>query len=151
MPAVLTLSMSDSGLVGGREQINKGSPEIVVHQFTDPAFPFLAGFIGLNDICGRKMPSNQKKIRDIERMIKKFGSSPELLAKLEEAKHGKEDVQLKERMRKNSTKYHMVRFLERKKVTRLVRSLDNKLKNDPDNTKLKKNRDKLLNDLAYIM
>lgn len=97
------------------------------------------------------MPSNQKKIRDIERMIKKFGSSPELLAKLEEAKHGKEDVQLKERMRKNSTKYHMVRFLERKKVTRLVRSLDNKLKNEPDNTKLKKNRDRLLNDLAYIM
>lgn len=97
------------------------------------------------------MPSNQKKIRDIERMIKRFGESPELLAKLNEAKHGKEEVQLKEKMRKNATKYHMVRFLERKKVTRKIRSIESKLKSEGDSPKLQKTRDSLMDDLAYIM
>lgn len=99
------------------------------------------------------MSSNQKKIRDVERMIKKYGSSPELLAKLEDAKLGKDRVQVKERTRKNATKYHMVRFLERKKVTRKVRSIETKLKKaDADDTvDLNKKRDNLLNDLAYIM
>jgi hypothetical protein len=97
------------------------------------------------------MPSNLKKIRDIERAIKKFGSTPELLAKLEEAKHGKVEVQLKEKMRKNSTKYHMVRFLERKKVTRMIRSIESKIKCEGESAKLTRSRDKLMDDLAYIM
>jgi hypothetical protein len=97
------------------------------------------------------MPSNLKKIRDIERAIKKFGSTPELLTKLEEAKHGKVEVQLKEKMRKNSTKYHMVRFLERKKVTRMIRSIESKIKSEGESAKLTRSRDKLMDDLAYIM
>jgi hypothetical protein len=100
------------------------------------------------------MPSNLKKIRDIERMMKKFGETPELLAKLAQAKQGKEKVQLNEKMRKNSTKYHMVKFLERKKVTRMVRSVDSQIKNASDadaKAKLVKNKDRLLSDLAYIM
>jgi hypothetical protein len=97
------------------------------------------------------MPSNLKKIRDIERAIKKFGSTPELQAKLEEAKHGKVEVQLKEKMRKNSTKYHMVRFLERKKVTRMISSIESKIKSEGESAKLTHSRDKLMDDLAYIM
>jgi hypothetical protein len=100
------------------------------------------------------MPSNLKKIRDIERMMKKFGETPELQAKLAQAKQGKEKVKLNEKMKKNSTKYHMVKFLERKKVTRLVRSVESKIKQEGDaaaKAKLEKNRDRLLNDLAYIM
>lgn len=99
------------------------------------------------------MSSNLKKIRDFERMIKRFGSSPELEAKLADAKQGKVLVTKKERTRKNSTKYHMVRFLERKKVTRKVRSLESKLKSASaaESVDLNKQRDSLLNDLAYIM
>lgn len=84
-------------------------------------------------------------------MIKRFGSSADLLAKLEEAKHGKVEVQVKEKMRKNATKYHMVRFLERKKVTRMIRSTESKLKKEGETAKLNQTRDKLMNDLAYVM
>lgn len=101
------------------------------------------------------MSSNLKKVRDIERMIKKFGASPEALAKLEEAKHGKEQSQKREKMKKNSTKYHMVKFLERKKLTRIIRALEGKLKNVEENSaeaaELNKRRDKNMNDLAYVM
>jgi len=100
------------------------------------------------------MPSNQKKVRDIERAIKKFGSTPELLAKLEEAKHGKEEVLLNEKRRKNATKYHMVKFLERKKMTRMIRSTESKLKQATDEeakNRLSKLRDRQMNDLAYVM
>ena len=100
------------------------------------------------------MSSNQKRIRDLERMMKKFGNTPDLLAKLEAAKQSKGEVQVKEKMRKNSTKYHMVKFLERKKMTRSIRSVESKIKKEEDAGELavlNKKRDKLLEDLAYIM
>lgn len=100
------------------------------------------------------MSSNQKRIRDLERMMKKFGNTPDLLAKLEAAKQSKGDVQVKEKMRKNSTKYHMVKFLERKKMTRSIRSVESKIKKEEDAAELavlNKKRDKLMEDLAYIM
>ena len=101
------------------------------------------------------MSSNQKKIRDVERMMKKFGNTPDLMAKLEAAKQSKGEVQVKEKMRKNSTKYHMVKFLERKKVTRMVRSVETKIKKEEEGSTeleaLNMKRDSLLNDLAYIM
>ena len=86
--------------------------------------------------------------------MKKFGNTPDLLAKLEAAKQSKGEVQVKEKMRKNSTKYHMVKFLERKKMTRSIRSVESKIKKEEDPSELaalNKKRDKLLEDLAYIM
>ena len=86
--------------------------------------------------------------------MKKFGNTPDLLAKLEAAKQSKGDVQAKEKMRKNSTKYHMVKFLERKKMTRSIRSVESKIKKEEDAAELavlNKKRDKLMEDLAYIM
>lgn len=86
--------------------------------------------------------------------MKKFGNTPDLLAKLEAAKQSKGDVQVKEKMRKNSTKYHMVKFLERKKMTRSIRSVESKIKKEEDAAELavlNKKRDKLMEDLAYIM
>ncbi len=100
------------------------------------------------------MSSNQKRIRDVERMIKRFGNTPDLVAKLEAAKQSKGEVQVKEKMRKNSTKYHMVKFMERKKTTRSIRSVETKIKNEEDPAKLStlnKKRDELMDDLAYIM
>eukprot|EP01032_Pedospumella_encystans_P017130 gene17130-19529_t len=87
-------------------------------------------------------------------MIKRFGNTPDLVAKLEAAKQSKGEVQVKEKMRKNSTKYHMVKFMERKKMTRSIRSVETKIKNEEDPAKLStlnKKRDELMDDLAYIM
>lgn len=99
------------------------------------------------------MSSNQKKIRDIERQMKKFGpDNAELKKRLDDLKAVKEGVQVKEKLRKNSVKYHMVKFVERKKVTRAIRSIDSKLeKNDPDSDNLKNKKRQLEEDLAYIM
>ncbi len=100
-----------------------------------------------------KMSSNQKKIRDIERQMKKFGpDNAELKKRLEDLKAVKEGVKVQEKLRKNSVKYHMVKFIERKKVTRAIRSIDSKLdKNDPDSDNLKAKKLQLEEDLAYIM
>lgn len=99
------------------------------------------------------MSSNQKKIRDIQRQMKRFGSdNPELIKRLEELKAVKEDVQIKEKLRKNSVKYHMVKFIERKKVTRAIRSLDSKIaKNEGNVDELKAKKAQLEEDLAYVM
>ena len=100
------------------------------------------------------MPSNQKKIRDLERLLKKHGDSAELQLKLEQARKAKDDVQVKEKTKKNATKYHMVKFVERKKVTRMIRALDSKIKKQPGSatvTSLEQKRNELLDDLAYIM
>ena len=54
------------------------------------------------------MPSIQKKIRDLERIIKKKGSSPELAKKHEELMNEKNKKKTQEKEKKNSDKYHMV-------------------------------------------
>ena len=97
------------------------------------------------------MSSNQKKIRDIQRQLKKYGENPELLKKLEDMKTMKEDVQIKEKLRKNSVKYHMVKFIERKKVTRAIRSLDSKIAKGDNIDELKAKKAQFEEDLAYIM
>ncbi|KAJ1421193.1 hypothetical protein B484DRAFT_433312, partial [Ochromonadaceae sp. CCMP2298] len=76
------------------------------------------------------MPSNLKKIRDIERLMKRVGSTDELKAKLAEAKKAKGDVVIREKEKKHSTRYHMVRFMERKKLTRMVRALEGRIKRE---------------------
>lgn len=54
------------------------------------------------------MPPTQKKIRDLERFIKKKGSTPDLEKKLKALQNEKDGKQLKEKEKKNSEKYHMV-------------------------------------------
>lgn len=96
-------------------------------------------------------------------------------------KEDREANKLKEKKRKNAVKYHMVRFLERKRTTRMIRQLDSKIKakgssdeeenNAPDKKKKKRKKDsksaedddslslkelsqqrlKLEDDLTYIM
>jgi hypothetical protein len=98
------------------------------------------------------MPSNQKRIRDLERLIKKHGESADLLQKLEQAKNAKEEVVINEKTRKNATKYHMVKFLERKKLTRMIRSVETNIKKKEGNSAdLELKRKKLMEDLAYVM
>ena len=82
-----------------------------------------------------------------------------ILLKIISLQTAREDVKRNMRIRRNAIKYHMVKFLERKKVTRMIRSVDGKLKEtqhsvglaDEDSHQLVKMREQLLEDLAYIM
>lgn len=82
-----------------------------------------------------------------------------ILLKIISLQTAREDVKRNMRIRRNAIKYHMVKFLERKKVTRMIRSVDGKLKGtqhsvglaDEDIHQLVKMREQLLEDLAYIM
>lgn len=74
-----------------------------------------------------------------------------ILLKIISLQTAREDVKRNMRIRRNAIKYHMVKFLERKKVTRMIRSVDGKLKENEDSHQLVKMRDQLLEDLAYIM
>ena len=72
-------------------------------------------------------------------------------------------IKIKARQRKNSVKYHLVRFIERKKVTRLICGIDSRIKaielEGPTSNKellkklkfLRSQRDELEKDLIYIM
>lgn len=90
--------------------------------------------------------SVSKRIRDVERLIKKKGSSDELIYKLEQLQKESQVNHLKGiitiitiiinliiiviivKEKANSTKYHMVKFVERKKVTRNIQAIDIKIK-----------------------
>lgn len=57
----------------------------------------------------------------------------------------------KEREKKNAVRYHMVKFFERKKLTRKIRSIDSKIKKSESSKELKKlnkERDSVKEDLA---
>lgn len=71
--------------------------------------------------------SNQKKIRDVERLMKRVGETPELLERLAVLKEIKQTSLQQLTAKKHSIQYHKVRFLERKKVTRALCSLDKKI------------------------
>lgn len=60
--------------------------------------------------------------------MKRVGASAELQQRLEDLKQARDGNTLKEKMRKNAVKYHMVKFLERKRVTRLIRQIDSQIK-----------------------
>jgi len=135
------------------------------------------------------MPSNQKKIRDLKRVLRRKtsvgGTEPSdtvtadielpvplaaaaaaqegILRKIVELQSAREDVKRNMRIRRNAVKYHMVKFLERKKVTRMIRSVDGKLRRlhrgeeeplmegEEYSLQLVQRREQLLENLAYVM
>ena len=120
------------------------------------------------------MPTSvAKKIRDLERLLKKLNGKIDdgLTKRLEQLKEEKRENEVKMKERTNSVKYHMVKFVERKKIMRKVKSVDRKIKDctdilsvarsDSDNAEFKKvrrlveeykaKRVHLHNDLAYIL
>ena len=96
----------------------------------------------------------QKKIRDIERLIRKKGETDELLAKLTELKSEKKANEVSLLEKKHAEKYHMVKFFERKKLVRKIISLDSKIAADDSKkvqAKLTAEREKLVDDLCYVL
>jgi hypothetical protein len=99
--------------------------------------------------------SNQKKLRDLERLLRKKQASNEdcdlLLKKIDEVKSIKETAKLNERSRKYAKKYHLIKFVERKKITRNIRSIETKIKSEKPSKEISKELKRLKEDLAYIM
>lgn len=100
----------------------------------------------------------QKAIRDLERCIRKKvgkGESTEILDKklalLYDDKTISDQIQKEKR---NSAKYHMIKFVERQKLVRKIRSLDQQIAaadDSADNSKLNASRDELMEKLAYVL
>lgn len=92
----------------------------------------------------------KKRIRDIERLLaRKRDSLPDTVIiekerSLQALRHELDQAQLKQKVRKNAKKYHMVRFFERKKA---MRKYKNALKNDADPEELYKRKV----DLCYVV
>jgi len=104
----------------------------------------------------KKSVSSLKKIRDIERLLKRNTNLDEeasagLRKKIEELKAAQEENIEKEKKRKHKSKYQMVKFFERKKVTRMIHRIINQLKKTPDESELEAKKKLLEDDLAYIM
>ena len=104
------------------------------------------------------MPSIQKKIRDLERVLRRQSdeSTVEAIkAQIASLKETSESNKTADRERKFSTKYRMVKFVERKKVTRKLKQVDTKLQDASLAEALKEDlhaqRKQLEDDLAYIM
>ena len=96
----------------------------------------------------------QKKIRDVERLIRKRGETEELLAKLAEFKSTKKANEMSLIEKKHAEKYHMVKFFERKKLVRKIMSLDSKIAAEESKkakAKLGLEREKLIDDLCYVL
>ena len=104
------------------------------------------------------MPSISKRIRDIERAIKKKDAGDQnaealkkLLSHLYEEKNVRES---KEKEKKNAVKYHYLKFIERQKLCRKIRALDTKFKQKVSNTSKDEynlQRQSLLRDLTYVL
>jgi rRNA-processing protein Efg1 len=100
----------------------------------------------------------QKAIRDLERCMKKKkekGESTEFLEKklalLYDDKTISEQIQKEKR---NAAKYHMIKFVERQKLVRKIRSLDLQIAADEDGTKtasLNDSKSVLMEKLAYVL
>lgn len=100
----------------------------------------------------------QKAIRDLQRCIKKKtekGESTEVLDKklalLFDDKTISDQIQKEKR---NSAKYHMIKFVERQKLVRKIRSLDQKIaavEEGGDTIKLNKARSEQMEKLAYVL
>lgn len=123
------------------------------------------------------MPSNQKKIRDLNRILKRLRSSLEngeqaektteerekseveinqIIQRIAELENAKENNKLKDLKKKHESRYHMVKFFERKKVTRLIHKIIKQLNNLKEHDfearkKLESQRQALEDDLTYIM
>lgn len=113
-------------------------------------------------------PSTQKRIRDLERLLKKAQEASNvslidsLKTRIEVLQQTKEDNIHKEKKKKHESKYHMVKFFERKKVTRyihyFIKQIEKLTANEDSDKeteklvkKLNKQKEELVDDLAYVM
>ena len=99
-------------------------------------------------------------IRNLERCIRKKvergESIVELKARLKKLKSEKSGADAKKKEKKNASKYHMVKFVERQKVVRKIHAVDKKLADEAqavheDRDELVGTRGDLVHDLAYIL
>lgn len=92
--------------------------------------------------------SNQKKIRDLQRLLKsKVALNEEakqgILKRIDDLQESKQVSHIQELKRKHASRYGMVKFFEKKKVLRMIRSAE---KADEQAVRMM-----LMEDLAYIL
>lgn len=99
----------------------------------------------------------KRRIRDIERLLqKKRDILPDTVIidkerTLEALKLELENASVKQTIKKNSKKYHMIKFFERKKAMRKFKNALKELEDDEDNKKKKKSLKQAKIDLCYIV
>ena len=99
----------------------------------------------------------KKRIRDIERLLrKKKDVLPDtvLVEKertLDALRMELETAELRTKAKKNASKYHMIRFFERKKALRKYNKAAKQLEQDPKNKALKKQIKEYKTDLCYVV
>ncbi|EDO16504.1 hypothetical protein Kpol_513p20 [Vanderwaltozyma polyspora DSM 70294] len=99
----------------------------------------------------------KSKIRDIERLLKKKRDTlPDTVIiekerTLDALKLELENAKVRQVIKKNAKKYHMVRFFERKKALRRYKQAVKDLEDKPENKKYIKNLEKSKIDLCYVV
>lgn len=100
----------------------------------------------------------QKRIRDLQRLIKKAGNDQERIAalqqKIEEVSNEKATRVDPDVKKKHEEKYHLVKFVERKKLTRMIQRVMKQVEsetNDANKQSLQTKLDSLKDDLCYVM
>lgn len=99
----------------------------------------------------------KRRIRDIERLLrKKKDVLPDtvLIEKertLDALRMELESAELRTKAKKNASKYHMIRFFERKKALRRYNKTSKELEEDPKNKSLKKQLKECKYDLCYVV
>lgn len=100
----------------------------------------------------------QKRIRDLQRLIKKAGNDQELVTslqqKIQEVNNEKAARIDPDQKKKHETKYHLVKFVERKKLTRMIQRVMKQLETaNVANTAatLEAKLESLKDDLCYVM
>jgi hypothetical protein len=100
----------------------------------------------------------QKRIRDLQRLIKKAGDDQERIAalqqKIEEVSNEKATRVDPDMKKKHEEKYHLVKFVERKKLTRMIQRVMKQVESETDDANkqpLQTKLDSLKDDLCYVM
>lgn len=125
------------------------------------------------------MPSTQKRVRDLQRLLNRQKAAAAKVAERYEANRSGADSDLgaareqhradeivksveeqlsaalqqrqqiaqREKERKHAKKYHMVRFLERKKLTKLIHRLERENQDGSNDAQIEQLRE----DLAYVL
>lgn len=99
----------------------------------------------------------KKRIRDIERLLrKKKDVLPDTVLvdkerTLDALRMELETAELRTKAKKNASKYHMIRFFERKKALRRYKKAAKQLEEDPKNKDLKKQVKEYKTDLCYVV
>lgn len=100
----------------------------------------------------------QKRIRDLQRLIKKAGNDQERIAalqqKIEEVSNEKATRVDPDIKKKHEEKYHLVKFVERKKLTRMIQRVMKQVDtetNEATKQQLQTKLDNLKDDLCYVM